>query len=119
MEEEPASPEDLGKSETDPEFRNEDGSISQEKYLMYLQQRNKASTKKKLNYTETPTSVELIWVRVLHKISEQAKWIKASEYKLWPGVQFPTDLSDWKYRMIEAYIEGSSDAEAARIKGND
>lgn len=63
-----------------------------------------------------PDEEEKLWVRILRKIMEQAKWVKASEYRIWPGVQFPTELPWWKYTMIDAYLQGCNEAEVARLE---
>ena len=81
-----------------------------------MQKRNNTNATSKLGTVLPPSEVELLWERILRKITEQGKWIKASEYKLWPGVQFPTDLPHWKYCMIEEYISGVSEAEAEKMR---
>lgn len=106
----------IAKSELDPEFRKEDGSIDQEKYLKYLQKRNTVVQEKVKYKDESPlTYIENLWYFLVIKIMNQCRWIKASEYRMWPSGKFPTELPYWQYRFLSAYLTGYSDAEYEKL----
>jgi hypothetical protein len=99
---------------TDPEFRNPDGSFSQELWAKHLADAQKGTDK-----APQWTALQEAWIRVLSRVIYVANWIETAEYNIgmWPGKKPPWEQPYWLKTFLESFWQGEAAGREKRPKG--